>query len=346
MNILLVGGTGSFGQAYLNHLQQTGFSGRIRVFSRDEDKQLHLKQAYPDLNLETMIGDIRDFESYSRATRQMEVVIHAAALKHVPVGELFTEEVVRTNTLGTLNCVRACQENGVRKAIFLSTDKAVYPINAYGMSKALGEKIFQSKYSQDADTTFCITRYGNVLGSRGSILPVLAQRVAQNRPLLLTDLSMTRFVMNLQQAVALVNYALQFGADGQIFVQEVPAADLKTLTEGWLQLAYGYSLADYPYEIIGIRPGEKIHEALATEEELTRATRLPGNLLRIDSYLQQELNHERRQALTSVHPEALTSDRVQRLDLEGVKRALQEAGLHRDFRQTFPLDRGVRVWDP
>lgn len=326
-SILIVGGTGSFGHAYLDYLQEVKYPHRIRVFSRDEDKHVRLKLQYPDLELETMIGDVRNEYSYTQAARKMDVVIHAAALKHVPIGELFTEEALQTNTQGVINCVKACQAQNVRKAVFLSTDKAVYPINAYGMTKALGEKILQSKISQDTETTFCITRYGNVLGSRGSILPVIEQRVSANEPLLLTDLSMTRFIMNLQEAVHLVSFAINQGQDGQLFVRKVPACALKTLVDAYLHSHFNTSLENYGYELVGIRPGEKIHEALATEEELTRATLLADEIISVEPYSQQELYRGTRGSLHLEHPHALSSDTVPQLNLEETIQCLKAAGL-------------------
>lgn len=325
-NLLLVGGTGSFGQAYLNHLQSIGFGGRIRILSRDEDKQVPLKRLYPDLELEPVIGDIRDLDSYSQAATKMDLVIHAAALKHVPVGELFTEEVLKTNTQGVLNCVKACQAKNVEKAIYLSTDKAVYPINAYGMTKALGEKIFQSKLSQDTETTFCITRYGNVLGSRGSILPVVEKQVNEGQKIQITDFAMTRFVMTLNQAVNLVNHAIENGKDGQVFIREVPACDLYTLVDGYLQFVHDKTLAEYGYQLVGIRPGEKIHEALATEEEMLRAHRQDASIYCLDPYLQKELFQSTRDNAELRHPEALTSLNAVKLNLEEFKGLLGQAG--------------------
>jgi UDP-N-acetylglucosamine 4,6-dehydratase/5-epimerase len=325
-NLLLVGGTGSFGQAYLSHLQTFKYQGRIRIFSRDEDKQAPLKNRFPDLDLEPVIGDVRDLESYKQAASGMDLVIHAAALKHVPVGELFTEEALKTNTQGVINCVKACQAKGVQKAIYLSTDKAVYPINAYGMTKALGEKIFQSKLSQDTDTVFCITRYGNVLGSRGSILPVIAKQVQEKNILQITDFAMTRFVMTLSQAVDLVNQAITLGKDGQLFIREVPACDLRTLVDGFLQYSYAQTLEEYGYKIVGIRPGEKIHEALATEEEMLRAHRQGEDIYCLDPYLQKELFQTTREEAFVQHPEALTSFNVKKLALQEYKALLAQAG--------------------
>jgi UDP-N-acetylglucosamine 4,6-dehydratase len=290
MNILITGGTGSFGTAFLEHLNAIHYAGTVRVFSRDEAKQINLESRYPNLQLETFIGDIRDIDSYTAAARKMDIVVHAAAIKHVPVGELFTEECIKTNTLGAINMVKACQANGVQKAVYLSTDKAVYPINAYGMSKALGEKVMTSKASRECETTFCITRYGNVIGSRGSILPVLKSRLHRREPILITDFSMTRFLMSMQEAVSLVNHAIAHGTDGQLFIQKVDASDLRTLIEAYLREYHQTSLEEYGYQHIGVRPGEKQHEVLATQEELTRAIFLADhNLICVAPYPQQEL---------------------------------------------------------
>jgi UDP-glucose 4-epimerase len=258
----------------------------------------------------------------------MDVVIHAAALKHVPIGELHTEEALKTNTNGAINCVKACQAQGVRKAIYLSTDKAVYPINAYGMSKALGEKVMQSKISRDSDTTFCITRYGNVMGSRGSILPLLKAKVAAKETIPITDFGMTRFLMTLDQAVSLVSFAIDKGGDGQMFIQKVPACDLRTLVEAYLRLHHGSSLDEYPHEIVGVRPGEKIHEVLATREELSRSRLLDAeDLIQVDPYQQQELYRGTRRNVAHEPDTDLSSDSVELLNVEQTIAALKTANL-------------------
>lgn len=306
MNILIAGGTGSFGTAFLTHLQNIKHPHKVRVFSRDEAKQVGLENRYPHLKLETMIGDVRDLDSYTTATQGMDVVVHAAALKHVPVGELFTEECIKTNTMGALNLVKACQRNQVKKAIYLSTDKAVYPINAYGMAKALGEKVMTSKASRESSTVFCITRYGNVIGSRGSILPLLREKISRKEKIPVTDFSMTRFLMTLQDAVALVSYAIDKGTDGQLFIQKVEASALDNLIEAYLQLYHHTTLAEYGYHQIGVRPGEKLHEVLATQEELSRATFLADkNLICVEAYHQNELY---RGAFDSPLPVSLQQD--------------------------------------
>ncbi len=328
MNILLVGGTGSFGTAFLAHLEQIGYKSKVRVYSRDEAKQIGLKERYPQLQLETVIGDVRDEYAYAQAARGIDIVIHAAALKHVPVGELFTEEVIKTNTLGTINFVKACQTQGVKKAIYLSTDKAVYPINAYGMSKALGEKIVQSKISRDSSTVFCITRYGNVMGSRGSILPLLHEKVSRREPIMVTDFAMTRFLMTLEQAVSLVSFAIDKGQDGQLFIRKVPACDLRTLMEAYLQLHFQTSLDEYGYEVVGVRPGEKIHELLATREELSRARLLQSEeILQVEPYQQQELYRGTRREIAREPDSDLSSDSVEQMSVEEVISCLKQAGL-------------------
>lgn len=328
MNILLVGGTGSFGTAFLAHLDEIGFKSKVRVYSRDEAKQISIKPRFPNLQLETVIGDVRDEYAYTQAAKGMDVVIHAAALKHVPIGELFTEEALKTNTTGAINCVKACQAQGVRKAIYLSTDKAVYPINAYGMSKALGEKIMQSKISRDSETTFCITRYGNVMGSRGSILPLLQAKVAGREVIPITDFSMTRFLMTLNQAVSLVSYAIDKGQDGQLFIQKVPACDLRTLVEAYLRLHHDSSLDAYPHEIVGVRPGEKIHEVLATQEELSRSRLLDAEgLIQVEPYQQQELYRGTRRIVAQEPETDLSSDSVELLTVDQVIDCLKAAAL-------------------
>lgn len=328
MNILLVGGTGSFGTAFLAHLDEIGYKSKVRVYSRDEAKQISIKPRFPRLQLETVIGDVRDEYAYSQAARGMDVVIHAAALKHVPIGELFTEEAIKTNTIGAQNCVKACQAQGVKKAIYLSTDKAVYPINAYGMSKALGEKVMQSKISRDSDTTFCITRYGNVMGSRGSILPLLRQKVLNQETIQVTDFAMTRFLMTLEQAVALVSFAIDKGQDGQLFIQKVPACDLRTLMEAYLRLYHQTTLDAYGYEIVGVRPGEKIHEVLATREELSRARFLDSeSLIQVEPYQQNELYRGTRREVAHEPEHDLSSDKGELLSVEEVMDCLKAVAL-------------------
>lgn len=327
MNILVVGGTGSFGGAFLDHLQQISFKSKVRVFSRDEAKQVGLKARYPQLQLETVIGDVRDEYAYTQAARGMDVVIHAAALKHVPIGELYVEEALKTNTQGAINCVKACQAQGVRKAIYLSTDKAVYPINAYGMSKALGEKIMQSKISRDSETTFCITRYGNVMGSRGSILPLLKDKVSHKETIPVTDFSMTRFLMTLEQAVELVSFAIDKGQDGQLCIQKVPACDLKTLIEAYLQLHHQTSLEEYGYNVVGVRPGEKIHEVLATREELSRSQLHAEDVILVEPYQQQELFRGTRREVAHEPLSDLSSDSVELLTVPQVIECLKQARL-------------------
>ena len=325
MNILIAGGTGSFGTAFLEYLNSERHSGIVRVFSRDEAKQIGLESRYPHLNLETFIGDIRDIDSYTAAARKMDIVVHAAAIKHVPIGELFTEECIKTNTLGAINMVKACQANHVQKAVYLSTDKAVYPINAYGMSKALGEKVMTSKASRESETTFCITRYGNVIGSRGSILPVLKERIARKEPILITDFAMTRFLMSMQEAVSLVNHAIASGTDGQLFIQKVEASDLYTLIDAYLREYHTTSLEEYGYQQIGIRPGEKLHEVLATQEELTRASFLADqNLICVEPYHQKVLyqgSYEQPVPWSSEHDFASNSGQM--LSLEAVRAILR-----------------------
>lgn len=333
MNILLAGGTGSFGRAFLDHLSSTGHSGKIRVFSRDEAKQYEMLSHYPNLDLDMFIGDVRSLDTYTQAAEKMQIVIHAAALKQVPTAELHTEEAIKTNTLGAINCVKACKRQGVKKALYLSTDKAVYPINAYGMSKGLGEKVMQSREAQSAETDFFITRYGNILGSRGSILPVIHKRVEKQQPLHITDFAMTRFLMGLEEAVELVNYALKHAADGDILVRYAPAGLLKPLINSYLQWVFNTSLEDYPYEMIGVRQGEKLHEYLATHEELSRAHYISEKqILHIRAY-----HHEQRPSntlpLMTEYKEGLCSQTVECLDEAAILTLLKRHNVDRIVRK-------------
>ncbi len=263
---LITGGTGSFGNTLVRHLLGTDVS-EIRIFSRDESKQHHMQGSIRDARVRFFLGDVRNFDSLMHAVDGSDYVFHAAALKQVPAGELFPWEFTNTNISGSHNLLRAIGNSGVRKSVFLSTDKAVYPVNAMGMTKAMMEKLVRSSSYSDSSVNL-ITRYGNVIGSRGSVIPQFINSIRNQSKVLVTDLSMTRFMMSLEESVALVLFALEEGRAGDLFVQKAPAATVASIVKA-LGLLIGVEEVDI--EIIGVRPGEKIHETLLTAEERFRS---------------------------------------------------------------------------
>lgn len=275
--LLITGGTGTFGNAVLARFLKTDVR-EIRIFSRDEKKQEDLRLSYNDPKLKFYIGDVRALDSLSSAMHGVDLVFHAAALKQVPSCEFFPIEALRTNTIGTEHVLSAAVAQGVRKVIVLSTDKAVYPINAMGLSKALMEKVMIAKAQEvsDSGTILCGTRFGNVMASRGSVIPLFISLIKAGKPLTVTDPQMTRFMMSIDDAIDLVLYAFQHGKPGDIFVQKSPAATLETLAEA-LKAVFR---ATNPVKIIGTRHGEKRHETLLTREERAKAEDL-GDYFRI-----------------------------------------------------------------
>jgi len=264
--LLITGGTGSFGNAVLNRLISSDLK-EIRIFSRDEKKQDDLRNKIDDSKVKFYIGDVRDYRSVENAIRDVDYIFHAAALKQVPSCEFFPIEAVKTNILGTENVLEAALHSSVEKVVVLSTDKAVYPINAMGFSKAMMEKVMVAKSRGSANTIFCGVRYGNVMASRGSVIPLFSKLLKNREPLTLTDPAMTRFMMTLDDAVNLVLYAFDNGAPGDIFVQKAPAATIETLSLAMKDLFN----SDVPIKIIGTRHGEKLYESLLTREERVRA---------------------------------------------------------------------------
>jgi UDP-N-acetylglucosamine 4,6-dehydratase len=266
--LLVTGGTGTFGNAVLRRFLQTDIR-EIRVFSRDEKKQEDMRNAYRDPKLRFYIGDVRDPDSLKDAMVGVDIVFHAAALKQVPSCEFYPLEAIRTNSLGTENVMNAAIDAGVRSVVLLSTDKAVAPINAMGLSKALMEKLMlaKSRVAAARGTVLCATRYGNVMGSRGSVIPLWIDQILSGKPLTVTDPHMTRFMMSIDDAVDLVLYAFDNAQPGDIFVQKAPAATLDTVVQA-LKLLFA---ADNPVQIIGTRHGEKLYETLLTREEMARA---------------------------------------------------------------------------
>ena len=272
-NILITGGTGSFGHQMIIELMKYK-PKLIRIFSRDEDKQHNLKQELlesPILDkIQFVIGDVRDYDRMYSVTKDMDIIFHAAALKQVPSVEAHPYEAVKTNIIGAYNVVTAAVARKVSKVIAVSTDKAVKPVNAMGMTKALQEKLILSDEITKDKTTFCCVRYGNVLGSRGSVIPLWDKRLEQNKPLPITHPDMTRFVLTLTQAIDLVFYSLKNGKGGEIFVKKAPATKMVNLARAYAELKTGKK--NYPLEYIGIRAGEKIDEVLVSEEEMRRVS--------------------------------------------------------------------------
>lgn len=267
--LLITGGTGSFGNAVLKRFLDTSIR-EIRIFSRDEKKQDDMRKKYNHLKLKFYIGDVRDYSSVLNATRGVDFIFHAAALKQVPSCEFHPMEAVKTNIIGTENLLEAAIQNGVRRVVCLSTDKAAYPINAMGISKAMMEKVMvaKSRNVDDAKTVICGTRYGNVMASRGSVIPLFVDQIRAGAALTITDPAMTRFMMTLEDAVDLVLYAFEHGSNGDIFVQKAPAATVDTLVQALLGLL---DKSGHQVDIIGTRHGEKLYETLLSREEMAAA---------------------------------------------------------------------------
>lgn len=329
--LMITGGTGSFGNAVLRRFL-TSDIGEIRILSRDEKKQDDMRHQfqveYPGYvnKIKFYIGDVRDYDSIANAFAGVDYVFHAAALKQVPSCEFYPMEAVKTNVIGSNNVITACKENGVKKAIFLSTDKAAYPINAMGMSKALMEKnvIARSRQIEEGDTVLCLTRYGNVMASRGSVIPLFVTQIEEGKQPTITNPEMTRFMMTLNDAVNLVLYAFEHGKQGDLFVQKAPAATIETLAKAVLELK-GSTLG---YTCIGTRHGEKLYEVLVTTEEMLRAEDV-GDFYRIHAD-NRNLNYDNyftkgNKALDM--PDQYTSHNTTRLDVEGMKALLKKLKL-------------------
>lgn len=318
--VLITGGTGSFGNAVANRFLDSDI-GEIRILSRDEKKQDDMRKKYSNQKLKFYIGDVRDYNSIRGAFKGVDYVFHAAALKQVPSCEFYPMEAMKTNVIGSDNVITACIENHVKKAIFLSTDKAAYPINAMGITKALMEKnvIARSRQMLPNDTILCLTRYGNVMASRGSVIPLFLEQIEAGRPITITNPDMTRFMMTLDDAVDLVLYAFEHGNQGDLFVQKAPAATVETLADAILELAGSKVGKTY----IGTRHGEKIYEVLVTSEEMARAENLPGFFrIKADN---RDLNYNKyiSEGKTMFDTESqYTSHNTERLDVEGMKKQL------------------------
>lgn len=318
--LLITGGTGSFGNAVLKRFLDTDIK-EIRIFSRDEKKQDDMRHHYNNAKIKYHIGDVRDLASIKNAMYGVDYVFQAAALKQVPSCEFFPMEAVKTNIIGTDNVLTACIEAGVKKVICLSTDKAAYPINAMGTSKAMMEKVFVAKSrTVDPDRTMiCGTRYGNVMCSRGSVIPLFIEQIKAGKPLTVTEPKMTRFIMSLEEAVDLVLFAFEHANSGDILVQKAPACTIEVLAQAVKELFY----ADNPVKVIGIRHGEKMYETLLTKEECARATDL-GNFYRV-SCDKRDLNYDKYFVEGDTEQVKLTefnSDNTTRLDINQVKEKL------------------------
>ena len=275
--LMITGGTGSFGHTVLKRFLSTDVR-EIRIFSRDEKKQEEMRVAHKHGKLKFHIGDVRDVGSVSQSMKGVDYVFHAAALKQVPSCEFYPMEAVRTNVLGTENVMNAATANGVKRMVVLSTDKAVYPINAMGISKAMAEKLMVAKArsQQDGETVLCATRYGNVMASRGSVIPLFVSQLKRGQPLTVTDPAMTRFLMSLEDSVDLVLHAFEHGQQGDIFVQKAPASTVADLAQALTELFKKSN----PVRIIGTRHGEKLYESLISREEMAKAQDM-GNYYRI-----------------------------------------------------------------
>lgn len=269
--LLITGGTGSFGNAVLNRFLNSDIK-EIRIFSRDEKKQEDMRIALNNPKLKFYIGDVRDYESIYSAMKGVDYAFHAAALKQVPSCEFFPYEAVKTNVLGSENVMNAASARGVKRLVMLSTDKAVYPINAMGISKAMMEKLMVAKSRQQeaGDTVFCATRYGNVMASRGSVIPLFINQIKSGKPITVTDPDMTRFLMSLEESVDLVMYAFKNANQGDIFVQKAPASTVEVLAKALLELFK----SSQPISVIGTRHGEKLYETLISREEMVKAIEL------------------------------------------------------------------------
>ena len=323
--LLITGGTGSFGHAVVDRFLDTEIK-EIRILSRDEKKQDDMRKYYNNEKLKFYIGDIRNYDSIVDAFKGVDYVFSAAALKQVPSCEFYPMEAVRTNVIGSDNVITACVRNGVKKAIFLSTDKAAYPINAMGISKALMEKnvIARSRQLLPGDTVLCLTRYGNVMASRGSVIPLFLNQIHEGKPITITNPDMTRFMMTLDDAVDLVLYAFENGEQGDLFVQKAPAATIETLAQAVIELTNSKTGIDY----IGTRHGEKLYETLVTQEEMIRAVDC-GNFYRIVAD-NRDLNYDKYFSKGNKKlnfSESYTSHNTGRLDVEGMKKLLKKLEL-------------------
>ena len=318
--LMITGGTGSFGHTVLKRFLATDMR-EIRIFSRDEKKQEEMRIALNHSKLKFYIGDVRDYDSVFQAMKGVDYVFHAAALKQVPSCEFYPMEAVRTNVLGTENVMNAATANGVKRVVVLSTDKAVYPINAMGISKAMAEKLMvaKSRTQRENETILCATRYGNVMASRGSVIPLFVSQIKEGKPLTLTDPNMTRFLMSLEDSVDLVLYAFEHGNQWDLFVQKAPASTVGDLAQALKEIFK----KDNPVRIIGTRHGEKLYESLISREEMAKAQDM-GDYYRVPAD-NRDLNYaqyfsEGEEKLS--HLDDYTSHNTERLEIEQIKHLL------------------------
>jgi UDP-N-acetylglucosamine 4,6-dehydratase len=319
--LLITGGTGSFGNAVLNRFIKLDYFSEIRIFSRDEKKQDDLRKRINNKKINFYIGDVRDKDSLIPAINGVDYIFHAAALKQVPSCEFFPLEAVKTNIIGTDNVLTVAQEYEVKKVVVLSTDKAAYPINAMGMSKALMEKVMvaKSRILDSKKTIFCGTRYGNVMASRGSVIPLFIEQIKDNKPLTITDPNMTRFMMTLEDAVDLVLYAFENSNQGDLFVQKAPSTTVGTLAKALIELYKSKS----EIKVIGTRHGEKLYETLVNREDMIKAEDL-GDYFRIPAD-NRDLNYEQyfSKGITDIdNLNEYHSHNTSILDVEGMKKLL------------------------
>jgi UDP-N-acetylglucosamine 4,6-dehydratase/5-epimerase len=336
--LMITGGTGSFGNAVLRRFLDTDIR-EIRILSRDEKKQDDMRKRHAHAKLKFYIGDVRDERSVAAALRGVDFCFHAAALKQVPSCEFHPMEAVRTNVLGTENVLAQAIAAGVKRVVCLSTDKAVYPINAMGISKAMMEKVMvaASRNLEGTTTTICGTRYGNVMASRGSVIPLFVEQVLAGKPITVTDPSMTRFMMTLDDAVELVLYAFEHGSNGDIFVQKAPAATVSVLVQAILALM---QRAKHPVQEIGARHGEKLYESLLSREERAGAQDL-GDYYRItpdgrDLNYEKFVEHGEQRLTQALHAEEYTSHNTHRLDVDGMRALLLKLDFMRRIAQGLP----------
>ena len=319
--LLITGGTGSFGNAVLGGFLTTAHFKEIRIFSRDEKKQEDMRKLYSNEKIKFFIGDVRDKTSVDMAMKNVDYVFHAAALKQVPSCEFFPLEATKTNVFGTENVIQSAITNNVKKVICLSTDKAAYPINAMGISKALMEKVAVASSRNSSKTVVCLTRYGNVMASRGSVIPLFIDQINNNKPITVTDPNMTRFLMSLDDAVNLVLFAFEHGNPGDLFVNKAPASTIKTLANAIIEL----SGKKVQIKNIGTRHGEKLYETLCTREEMLKSEDM-GDFYRIPAD-HRDLNYEQYFSEGNVDIskiEDYNSHNTNMLDVNGVKKLLNK----------------------